>query len=78
MTRYEILKLNESLVRTLLGNSVNLAEVNNLAIYEDYVAMSQDGRVKTQYIVETLSEKYELSVRTIFGIVQRMRSDMMI
>lgn len=70
---YGILKANEGLLRELARNGVAIEEVHNLAIYEDFVRLTNEGH-KALYVVGHLCEKYLKSERTIWRIVRKMRT----
>lgn len=69
MTRYELLKIHESLIKVLLENKVNLHDIEYLAIYEQFVEMK--AKHKVSYVVCYLADKFSVTERTIYGIVSR-------
>lgn len=71
MTTYEILKMNESLLQTMSKNGVNVNDVNNLAVYEEYIAMKKQG-TKVRYIATYLADKFGITDRAVFKIVKRL------
>lgn len=70
---YTLLKGNEALLRELARNGVAIEEVHNLAIYEDFVRLTEEGH-KALYVVGHLCEKYLKSERTIWRIIRKMRT----
>lgn len=77
MTRYELLKLNESLLLTLYSNGIGVKEVNNIAIYDKYRKLLADGN-KVTYIVSHLSETFGLKERAIYALVKRFEMDVIV
>ncbi|MBO7314907.1 MAG: hypothetical protein J6U49_04490 [Alistipes sp.] len=70
---YGLIKGNETLLRELARNGVAVEDIHNLPIYEDYVRLTADG-IKTTAVVAHLCEKYLKSDRTIWRIIQKMRT----
>lgn len=74
MTKYELLKLCQSVCISLLDNGINLEDAKILSMYDDYEAMRKEGH-KLEYICYYLSEKYGKSERTVRRFVKRMRTE---
>ena len=72
MTTYEILKLNQSLLEVIRSNGIDLKNLANIEIYEEYLAMHAKKHKKI-YIVGYLSEKYKVSERSVYYIIDRMK-----
>lgn len=71
MTRYELIQLNKSLLETMVENSIDIKDVK----YLDLVAEFKDMKAKHHkvgYIVYHLSEKYQMSERGIYKLIDRM------
>lgn len=73
MTKYEFLKVNQSLLQVVADKGINARDVKNLALYEEYVNMSKQG-LKCYYIAVSLADKYNISLRTVYKIVERMKA----
>ena len=73
MTHYDIIKLAESVLMTVVKNGVNVQDVGYLKVYEEYTRMEREGHKKT-FIVDYLSELYGVPVPTIYRIAKRMRT----
>jgi len=71
MTNFEILKSNESLLRTLVLNGVRICDIEYLEMYDDYRRLVREGHKKT-YIVSYLEEQYGCPVPTIYRVVKRL------
>lgn len=71
MTKYDILRLYEGPIRIMLECGLNIKDIEHLALYEQYCEMKKKKH-KVIYIVNYLSEKYGLTERAIYKIVDRM------
>lgn len=71
MTNYELLLMNRSMVEVLLANHINIQDVHNLQIYEQFEEMKKQGH-KVSYITVFLADKYGMTERGIYKIVKRL------
>ncbi len=71
MTKYDILKLYEGPIRIMIESGLNIKDVEHLALYEQYGEMKKKKH-KVSYIVNYLGEKYNLTERAVYKIVDRM------
>lgn len=71
MTNYELLTMNRSMVEVLLSNHININDVQNLQIFEQFMEMKQQGH-KVSYITVFLADKYQMTERGIYKIVKRL------
>lgn len=71
MTQYELIKTNETVLKAMIRYKIGVLEVNNLMVYEEYRARKA-RKEKIGYIMCSLKEKYNISERSIYGIVKRM------
>lgn len=71
MTNYELLIMNKSIVEVLLANHININDVQNLLIYEQFVEMKKQGH-KVSYITVFLADKYGMTDRGIYKIIKRL------
>lgn len=74
MTRYDILKMNASVLRIFNANKIDPKEVERLALFEEYTDMRNRGE-KFSYTIDYLCEKYKVSSRCITTLAQRMASE---
>ncbi len=74
MNRYELLKLNESLLKSLVRNRISPKEVTNIEIYELYREMLAKHH-KITYIVTHLGEVFGLKERAIYTMIRRFEQD---
>ena len=69
----EVLKLGEEMLKLLQDSCIKVNYVQYLGMYEEYVE-----RVKTEkksYVVTCLSEKYHVSERQVYYIVDKLGRD---
>ena len=71
MTNYELLIVNRSMVEVLLANHININDVQNLQIYEQFMEMKKQGP-KVTYITVFLAHKYGMTDRGIYKIIKRL------
>lgn len=71
MTNYELLIMNRSMVEVLLANHININDVQNLQIYEQFMEMKKQGH-KVTYITVFLAHKYGMTDRGIYKIIKRL------
>lgn len=71
MTNYELLIMNRSMVEVLLSNHININDVQNLQIYEQFIDMKKQGH-KVTYITVFLAHKYGMTDRGIYKIIKRL------
>lgn len=71
MTNYELLIMNRSMVEVLLSNHININDVQNLQIYEQFIDMKKQGH-KVSYITVFLAHKYGMTDRGIYKIIKRL------
>lgn len=71
MTNYELLIMNRSMVEVLLSNHININDVQNLQIYEQFMDMKKQGH-KVTYITVFLAHKYGMTDRGIYKMIKRL------
>lgn len=71
MTNYELLLMNKSMVEVLLANHININDVQNLQIFEQFNEMKKQGH-KVSYITVFLADKYGMTDRGIYKIIKRL------
>ncbi|MDE6113536.1 MAG: hypothetical protein K2G49_00570 [Muribaculum sp.] len=70
----EILKLNEGLLNVLQRVGIRVDDVRYVDLYNDYRLLIEKGE-KVSYIVAVLSSKYNVSERTVYGLLKRLQMD---
>lgn len=73
MTKYEFLKVNQSLLQVVADKGINARDVKHLELFEEYVELTKQG-LKRYYIAVFLAEKYSISLRMVYKIVERMKA----
>ena len=71
MTRYELFQANKSLIEALVDNFIDIKDVKYLPLVAEYKEMKAKHH-KVGYIVYHLSEKYQMSERGIYKLIDRM------
>lgn len=74
MTNYELLKMTESLMQTIVRNKIDVKDVKYLQLYADFVRLKKEGH-KIGYVVIYLSSQYECSEATVYRVINRMKSE---
>ena len=74
MTVFEVLIFNRELIERLSESGIRLDDARFVDLYIDYNAMLEDGD-KVSYVVAFLSKKYGVSVRKVYGLIKRFKSD---
>ncbi len=59
------------MVEVLLANHININDVQNLQIYEQFTEMKKQGH-KVSYITVFLADKYGMTDRGIYKIINRL------
>lgn len=59
------------MVEVLLANHININDVQNLQIYEQFMDMKKQGH-KVTYITVFLAHKYGMTDRGIYKIIKRL------
>lgn len=78
MTNYELISLNESLLRTIVMNKIHVDDVRYTSLYKDYLRMKENGD-KMTYIVAVLAKRYRIGERKVYTLCHRfsLRCDTM-
>lgn len=77
MKAYELLKVNEGMIRILENHSLLVADIHYIPVIDEYIRLLNDGEKKT-YIVQILSDKYGLSERTVYRLIDKLMCDVSI
>ena len=77
MTRFDIIKMNESLLKVMNKNSINAYDIKYIDIITEYNELCSQ-KLKKAYILSHLSEKYRLSERNIYVVIKKMLEDIKI
>lgn len=71
MTKYELITTNQSLLRLMQENSISPKDVKYIEMMNEYKQMRIKHH-KVIYIVSYLSEKYGMTERSVYGIVNKL------
>lgn len=74
MKAFELLKVNESLLRAMDGHSLAINDVRYIDMMSEFMTMTKDGYKKT-YIIQHLADKYDLAERTLYRVIERMMQE---
>lgn len=74
MKYYEIIKIIAELSRYLHSISIRPQDYRYTNLYDEYLQMVKSGE-KVSYIVFILSQKYGISERTVYNIINRFSAD---
>lgn len=77
MKAFELLKVNESLLKAMDGLSLSINDVKYIGMFQEYERMMSEGLKKT-YIVQTLADKYDIAERTLYRVIDKMMQDVKI
>lgn len=74
MTNFELLKVFQGPIKMLIRCNLRLDDCRYLELYEDYLAMVEAGD-KVTYVVAKMAEKYNISQRKVYLLINRMGRD---
>lgn len=72
MKGIELVKISREVLKALSENDIKLSDVNHIELFNDYEKMLSDG-LKVTYIVEHLSDVYNVSVEQVYRILSRFK-----
>ena len=70
MTGYELLAVNENLLKKMQSAALSVDDIKYMEMYREYERLRNEGHKKT-YIMQYISDEYEVSERTVYRIVDR-------
>ncbi len=74
MKVYELLSFNRELIDKIYSAGIKVEDYRYVDLYMEYQHLKDRGD-KVTYIVTHLSEKYSISERQVYSIVNRMQRD---
>lgn len=74
MKVYEVLSFNKELLAKISAMGVRCEDCKYIDLYYEYLFLRAGGN-KVTYIVATLSEKYRISERQVYVVIDRLGSD---
>lgn len=72
MTRYDLIKSAESILRICDAAGIDPKEARYLAVFEDWQRLTKEGHKKV-WILAYLSQQYGISEATVKRIARKMR-----
>ena len=67
MNAYELLILNRNILQVMDGVSLDVGDVKYIPVYQEYMH-------KKTYIMQYLSDEYNIAERTIYRIIDKFSS----
>ena len=77
MKAFELLKVNESLLKAMDNMSLSINDVKYINMLREYETMMSEGLKKT-YIVQMLADKYEIAERTLYRVIDKLMQEVKI
>lgn len=74
MKAYELLNINESLLKVMDSLSLAISDVKYVPVIKEYLRLMGEGNKKT-YVIQVLSDKYDIAERTLYRVVEKMMGD---
>lgn len=74
MKVFEAIKLTESTLIALRNANVGTGDVEYIKLYEELRDLQGDG-LKVSYCVAFLAEKYHISIRKVYDLIRKFKSD---
>lgn len=74
MKAFELLTINQGILQMMKDASLDISDVKYLPMYREYMRMMQEGHKKT-YIVQYLSDEYDISCRNAYRVIEKFSSD---
>lgn len=70
MIAYELITLNKGLLQRMEDASLYVGDVKYIPVYQEYLRLTAEGHKKT-YIMQYLSDEYNIAERTIYRIIDK-------
>lgn len=74
MTQMQLLKASRTLLELMFENNMKVNDVRHIDMVCEADEMTRKGEQKI-YIVQHLSDKYGISTRSVYSILERMHSE---
>lgn len=74
MKVFEAIKLTESTLIAPRNANVGTGDVEYIKLYEEFRDLQGDG-LKVSYCVAFLAEKYHISIRKVYDLIRKFKSD---
>lgn len=74
ITVYDFLAINKSMLEVLSMLPIDIRDVKYLDLYKDYMRLASEGHKKT-YIMQYLSDEYNVNERTIYRVIKKLSTE---
>lgn len=74
MKVFEAIKLTESTLIALNNANVGTRDVEYIKLFEEFRDLQGNG-LKVSYCVAFLAEKYHISIRKVYDLIRKFKSD---
>ena len=74
MIVHELIKLNKRVLEVMSSASVEVNDVRNIALMDDYLRLMSEGH-KMTYIITYLGDEHSLSDRQVYRIINRLTKE---
>lgn len=74
MTAYELLSMNALALKAMCDKSLNVSDIKYLDLYKEYSLMIKEEHKKT-YIMQYLSDQYNISERMVYNVIEKLSSN---
>lgn len=74
MKVYDVINLTKSALILLKNANVGMGDVEYIRLFDEFRNLQGDG-LKVSYCVAFLSEKYHISVRKVYDIIRKFKTD---
>lgn len=73
MRAIELVKFCDKILKSLSNSGIRTTDYRYVQMFDDYEQMLADGH-KTTYIVLCLAERYKISERGVYRVLNRLKS----
>lgn len=75
MKIYELLQFNKELLNRLCSAGIKTEDYKYADLFAEYERLNREGEKKT-YIVATLAEKYGISERKVYSVINHLSQEL--
>ena len=70
----EIIRLSKSILEALQNSCIKIDDIRYLQMYDEYVSLINE-RHKKSYVIALLSDKYKVSERQVYYVIQKFSKE---
>lgn len=70
----EIIRLSKCILEALQNSCIKIDDIRYLQMYDEYVSLINE-RHKKSYVVALLSDKYKVSERQVYYVIQKFSKE---